>query len=153
VIASARLEAIAHGELFFKMATAGVLRSEHVPSFNTLSSAKSSLPGPSQKRKFSSISSSVPPEIAAMAVEPPKRLVFDPSKHMNYSPPKKIFSMADIGRGHQGISPHAVSDPFPLFTKEAIQQMRNEILSTPVLENCQYSSNLAACQLRGFAPK
>jgi len=135
------------------MAAADVLRSQHVPPFNNFFPAKPASPGPSQKRKISSISSSVPAEIAAMAVEPPKKLVFDPSKHMNHVPPNKIYSMADIGRGHQGISPNAVSDPFPLFTKEAIQQMRNEILSTPVLENCQYSSNLAACQLRGFAPK
>lgn len=88
-----------------------------------------------------------------MAVGPPQKLVFDPSKHLNHEPPKKIYGMAEIGRSGQGISPNAVSEPFPLFTEEAIQQMRSEILSKPVLENCQYSSNIAACQLRGFAPK
>lgn len=88
-----------------------------------------------------------------MAVDPPKKLVFDADKHLNHVPPKKIFSMAEIGRAGQGISPNAVSEPFPLFTEEAVHQMRNEILSKPVLENCQYSSNIAACQLRGFAPK
>lgn len=88
-----------------------------------------------------------------MAVEPPSKLVFDASRHMNHVPPKKIYTMAEISRGGQGISPNAVSEPFPLFTEEAVQQMRKEILSKPVLENCQYSSNIAACQLRGMAPK
>ncbi|KAG4219840.1 hypothetical protein PC116_g31681, partial [Phytophthora cactorum] len=52
-----------------------------------------------------------------------------------------------------GISPVAVSEPFPLFTEEAVMRMRKEVLSNEVLSNCQYSSNLAQCQLRGFANK
>lgn len=61
--------------------------------------------------------------------------------------------MAEIGKKDQGVSPNAVSEPFSLFTDEAIQQMRSEVLSKQVLENCQYSSNLATCQLRGYSPK
>lgn len=79
--------------------------------------------------------------------------MFDPSIHLGFVPPEKVYSMAEIGRADQGVSPNAVSAPFPLFTQEAIKQMRSEILSKPVLENCQYKSNMAACQLRGFAPK
>jgi len=135
------------------MATADFLRPQPVPSFNNFFSLTASPSRSSLKRKQSSISSSVPGDIAAMAVETPQKLVFDASKHLNHEPPKKIHGMAEIGRSGQGISPNAVSEPFPLFTEEAIQQMRSEILSKPVLENCQYSSNIAACQLRGFAPK
>jgi len=135
------------------MATADILRPQSVPPFNYFPVAAASLPRRPLKRKHSSISSSVPTDIAAMAVGPPQKLVFDPSKHLNHEPPKKIHGMAEIGRSGQGISPNAVSEPFPLFTEEAIEQMRSEILSKPVLENCQYSSNIAACQLRGFAPK
>lgn len=61
--------------------------------------------------------------------------------------------MEEIGRGGEGISPNAVSVPFPLFTEDAIKQMRAEVFSKDVLENCQYSSNLAACQIRGYAAK
>ena len=50
-----------------------------------------------------------------------------------------------------GVSSVAVSEPFSLFTQDAVQRMRAEILSSKVWENCQYSSNLAQCQLRGFA--
>ncbi|KAI9821585.1 MAG: hypothetical protein M1832_003259 [Thelocarpon impressellum] len=52
-----------------------------------------------------------------------------------------------------GISPVAVSEPFKLFSDEAVAVMRNEILSDQVWDNCRYTSSLAACQLRGFAPK
>jgi hypothetical protein len=52
-----------------------------------------------------------------------------------------------------GISPIAVSEPFQLFSEEAVSRMRKEVLSPEVIKNCQYSSNIAHCQLRGFANK
>jgi len=105
------------------------------------------------KRKWASLTSSIPATLAAMAVSEPPKIAFDFGKHIVYVPPKKVFTMQEIGKNNQGVSPNAVSDPFPLFTKEAIMQMRSEILSKAVLENCQYSSNLAQCQLRGMAPQ
>lgn len=77
---------------------------------------------------------------------------FDPEKHIDFTPPSKIYSMRDIKLPeHRGVSPVAVSEPFKMFTPEAIQRMRSEILSKDVWENCQYSSNLSKKQLRGFA--
>ena len=82
----------------------------------------------------------------------PETIAFSPGDHLNFSPPSKVFTMKDLGLPENtGISPIAVSEPFQLFTAEAIQQMRAEVLSTQVWENCQYSSNLSRCQLRGFA--
>ena len=52
-----------------------------------------------------------------------------------------------------GISPIGVSEPFPLFSAEAIHCMRSEVLSKEVWSEYQFSSDLAMCQLRGFAPK
>ena len=79
---------------------------------------------------------------------------FDPKKHLAFVPPKKTYTMEDIKLPRDtGVSPFAVSEPFQLFTEEAVRRMRAEILSREVWENCQYSSNLAQCQLRGFAPK
>ena len=46
-----------------------------------------------------------------------------------------------------------MSEPFHLFTAEAVRRMRDEVLSDEVMKNCQYSSNLAQCQLRGFASR
>lgn len=88
-----------------------------------------------------------------MASARPNKVAFDPAKHLCYVPPAKVYSMEEIGRANQGVSPNAVSLPFSLFTEEAVKQMRSEIFSKEVIENCQYSSNLSACQLRGFAAK
>lgn len=79
---------------------------------------------------------------------------FNPEKHVNFIPPSKVYTMQDIGLPENtGVSPVAVSEPFTLFTAEAIHRMRAEVLSEAVWDNCQYSSNLAQCQLRGFAPQ
>jgi len=79
---------------------------------------------------------------------------FDPEKHIDFYPPSKTYSMRDLNLPEDtGVSPFAVSEPFPMFTKEAIHRMRAEVLSKNVWENCRYASNLAHCQLRGFAPK
>ena len=77
---------------------------------------------------------------------------FDPAKHLAFVPPPKVYTMKDLDFPEDaGVSPIAVSEPFSLFTQEAIERMRAEIMSDKVWENCQYSSNLAQCQLRGFA--
>ena len=83
--------------------------------------------------------------------DPPPRLVFDPERHLNFKAPSKIFTMEEIGLQDVGVSPNAVSEPFQLFTPEAIKQMRAETLRPEVFENCQYSSNLGKGQLRGYA--
>ena len=79
---------------------------------------------------------------------------FDPQKHLNFKRPSKIHSMKDLGLPEGlGISPVAVSEPFPLFSEDAIHRMRAEILSEEVMSNCQFKSDLAQCQLRGFAAR
>lgn len=79
---------------------------------------------------------------------------FDPAKHLAFSTPPKTYSMEDIGYpSTRGVSPIAVSEPFMLFTPEAILRMRQQVLTPEVFANCQFSSNLARCQLRGFAAK
>lgn len=81
-----------------------------------------------------------------------ERVPFDPKKHLNFSPPSKVWTMKELGYpDSRGVSPIGVSEPFPLFTPEAIKQMRAEVLSEEVFTHYQYSSNLAQCQLRGFA--
>lgn len=81
-----------------------------------------------------------------------ERAIFVPSKHLAYTPPSKVHSMADLGYSKdRGVSPVGVSEPFPLFSVGAIQRMREEVLSEDVLARYQYSSELAHCQLRGYA--
>ncbi|CAD6575665.1 MAG: hypothetical protein ASARMPREDX12_004190 [Alectoria sarmentosa] len=96
----------------------------------------------------------VKPVIKAMSLDKLSTEDFNPEKHIDFTPPAKILTMSDLKLPEgTGVSPFAVSDPFQLFTQEAVQRMRAEIFSKDVLENCKYSSNLAQCQLRGFAAK
>ncbi|KKY29017.1 hypothetical protein UCRPC4_g00206 [Phaeomoniella chlamydospora] len=91
-------------------------------------------------------------DVGALASVP--KVPFDASKHVTFTSPSKVYTMKDLSLPEDcGISPVAVSEPFPLFSPEAIQQMRAEVLSKDVWENCQYSSNLSQCQLRGMAPE
>lgn len=73
---------------------------------------------------------------------------FDPKKHLEFNPPSKVYSMNDIKLKNSPLSSFAVSEPFQLFTLEAVERMREEIFKPVVLENYKYSSNLAAAQLR-----
>ncbi|KAF2108109.1 hypothetical protein BDV96DRAFT_504784 [Lophiotrema nucula] len=80
--------------------------------------------------------------------------IFDPAKHLSYKEDPKVLTLNDIGiDNNDGISPVAVSDPFPLFSEEAIKIMRSEIFTNEVWENCMFSSEFAGCQLRGHCPK
>ena len=83
-----------------------------------------------------------------------QKIDFHPDRHLLYEPPKSTILMTDIGyKEDTGISPVAVSDPFRLFSTEAIQKFRDECLSDEVLTNYSVQTNIAACQLRGYAPK
>lgn len=92
------------------------------------------------------------PLIAEPSVVPCPKDEFSHSKHLAFTTPPKTHTMKEIGLDG-GVSPIAVSQPFQLFTTEAVMRMREEVLSEKVMEHCQYSSNLAQCQLRGFANK
>lgn len=131
-----------------EMASADVLplSSQYNPAFKVVQ------PGIKQrKRKWSE--STLSSSVTDKPVRGLRKINFDSSKHLSYVPPSKVWSMEEIGLSDQGISHNAVSEPFQLFTPEAIHQMRGEVLSKKVVDNCQYSSNLAQSQLRGMAPE
>lgn len=79
---------------------------------------------------------------------------FDPQEHLAFKEPPDLITMEELGYAKDvGVSPVAVSQPFHLFSHSAVQQMREEILSPRVMSEYQYKSNIAACQLRGYANK
>lgn len=102
-----------------------------------------------------SSSDSSAPIINSMVSTPAFEIpAFDPVRHLAYEPPSSIIKMTDIGYPEDaGVSPVAVSQPFQLFSEEAVNIMRAEILDPEVMTKHKYSSNLAACQLRGYASK
>ncbi|KAL4952958.1 hypothetical protein BDW69DRAFT_200450 [Aspergillus filifer] len=81
---------------------------------------------------------------------PSAKRPFDPSAHLVYEPPSKIHKMADFGLEGAGISPNAISEPFALFSEDAIRQMRSEIFSEDVMENCQFKSDFCENMVRGM---
>jgi len=80
--------------------------------------------------------------------------LFDPTKHLAYEEPSYIHTMEEIGYpASSGVSPVALSEPFRLFSEEAVNIMRDEILHPEVQENYSYTSDISHKQLRGYAPK
>src|SRR5689334_4099420 len=101
------------------------------PNFDPVDNTSSS------KRKRDADRKASIPLINMATLDQPKKQEFDPAKHLSFTPPSRTYSMEEIGLPNKGISPVAVSEPFPLFTLDAIKQMRAEVLSKDVLENCQ----------------
>lgn len=85
-----------------------------------------------------------------MVASPPTATTFDPVKHLAYQKPTSNFTMKDLGLEDVGISPIAVSAPFPLFSLEGVTELRREILSDDVIDKFTVSSYLAAFQGREF---
>lgn len=81
-----------------------------------------------------------------------QRKEFDAVKHLGFQHPTSVVTMKDIGLEGHGISPIAVSEPFPLFTEEAIQQMRAEIFSDEVVRDCQFASSFNKSMIRCMGP-
>ena len=79
-----------------------------------------------------------------------KKEPWDAEKHLNFKPPAKIHTMAEIGLEGEGVSPHAIAEPFSLFSEEAIRQMRAEIFSEECVRDCQYASTFNKNMIRGM---
>ncbi|GKZ67836.1 hypothetical protein AnigIFM50267_002388 [Aspergillus niger] len=119
-----------------------------MPSIADLRSLPPTVVGPTTK-KATRPSNRLPQSLIDGAQVTEKE-IFNPKKHLNFQHPKGLTTMKEIGLEGRGISPVAASEPFPLFTAEAIKQIRAEIFSEPVLRYCQYSSSFAKNMVRGM---
>ena len=78
---------------------------------------------------------------------------FNASKHISFTTFPKTYKLGDLGYANDhGISNVAVSKPFPLFTRDAVEAMRREALAPGIQARYAFSSNLAPLQLRGYIP-
>jgi hypothetical protein len=85
---------------------------------------------------------------------PATHSAFNPERHLTFSEQPKILSLKDLNVPEDaGLSPVGISDPFPLFSEEAMKIMREEIFTNDVWDHCLQSSGFASCQLRGHCPK
>lgn len=92
------------------------------------------------------VQTTVAPAIARLRAAPK----FDPMRHLVRAIPEKKTSMQELGFAEDvGVSSVAVSDPFQLFTPEAVDIMRDEVFRVP--DKYRFSSNIAKSQLRGYA--
>jgi hypothetical protein len=109
---------------------------------------------PSPKETQESLKRSFAKYLANDNVSPPVGKLFDPTKHLTFEEPTYIHTMEDIGYpSSNGVSPVAVSEPFRLFSEDAVNIMRSEILDPEVQEKYSYTSDIAPKQIRGYAPK
>ena len=102
-----------------------------------------------QQDKFMSPRKPLPQSLIEGA-QIPARTPFDAAKLVNFQCPDRIITMKDIGLEGAGITSTAISEPFTLFTEEAIRQMRAEIFSRQVLEKYQVGSDRATNMIRGY---
>ncbi|KAL4814524.1 hypothetical protein BDW67DRAFT_186721 [Aspergillus spinulosporus] len=108
------------------------------PSATFIDAEPPTVIGPATKK--ATRPSSELPQSLIQGAKVAKKEEFDPERYLNFQPPRSIYTMEQIGLKGHGISPHVASEPFPLFTQEAIAQMRAEIFDEKVLADCQYSS-------------
>ncbi|CZT03527.1 uncharacterized protein RCO7_06108 [Rhynchosporium graminicola] len=109
---------------------------------------------PSPRETQASLKRSFEKYLATDNASPAIGKLFRPFDHLAFEEPKHIHTMEDLGfSADSGVSPVAVSDPFHLFSEEAIDIMRSEILDPEVLEKYSYTSDIAPRQIRGYAPK
>lgn len=80
----------------------------------------------------------------------PSSAVFDPVQHLAYHLPPKQHTMKELHLADEGISDIAVTDPFPLYTREAVVELRRDVLSDKVLNEYRVSSHLAKNQAREY---
>jgi hypothetical protein len=78
---------------------------------------------------------------------------FKPETHLSFVKPEAICTMESIGLPDVGVSPIAISEPFPLFSQEAVDIIRSEILADEFQKKDSFTNDLAPKALRGYAAK
>ncbi|KAK6005945.1 hypothetical protein QM012_007587 [Aureobasidium pullulans] len=80
--------------------------------------------------------------------------VFDPKIHLDYSPPKKVYPLADLRLEPREFStPIAATAPFQLLSEEGVLAYRRALFAPEVLEECAVSPYLNTLIVRDAAKK
>ena len=77
---------------------------------------------------------------------------FDPKKHLAFQEPKKLYTFEDLNLPPAGISNCAVSEPFPLFSEDAVKQLRAEVFSERVVNSYHCQTSPTSGIIRGYCP-
>ncbi|CAD0107136.1 unnamed protein product, partial [Aureobasidium uvarum] len=86
--------------------------------------------------------------------ERPFEDVFDPKIHLAYSPPQKVYSLADLKLEPRDFStPIAATAPFSLLSEEGVLAYRRAFFAPEVLNECAVSPYLNTLVVRDAARK
>ncbi|KIW50103.1 hypothetical protein PV05_11723 [Exophiala xenobiotica] len=90
-------------------------------------------------------------EFEPVVVTPPTPR-FDPSKHLCFERPKSLVTLKELLLSEEdAISPIAITEPFPLFTLEGVNQMRADLFRKEVVEK-HGNRTLPHCyKMRGYS--
>lgn len=86
--------------------------------------------------------------------ESPTMGSFDPSRHLNFSPPKEFYTLEELGLSSEGsTSPVAITAPFPLLSEEGIKATRADLFRQEILEKYRWkeAKDPNVYKLRGYA--
>jgi hypothetical protein len=86
--------------------------------------------------------------------ESPTTTVFEPLRHLNFSPPKEYYTLEQLGLSSEGsTSPVAITAPFPLLSEEGIKATRADLFRREILEKYRWkeAKDPNVYKLRGYA--
>jgi hypothetical protein len=79
---------------------------------------------------------------------------FEPSRHLNFSPPEEFYTLEQLGLSSEGsTSAVAITAPFPLLSEEGIRATRADLFRREILENHRWkeAKDPNVYKLRGYA--
>ncbi|KAL2430493.1 hypothetical protein ABEF95_009051 [Exophiala dermatitidis] len=95
-----------------------------------------------------------PPRLSLKGEAAQPRIHFDPKKHLRFQLPEKTYTLEDLKYNvKQSVGKVAATDPFPLFTPEAVVEMRRELLAERTIKNCMTYTRPGSVQVRGACPQ
>ena len=95
-----------------------------------------------------------PPVDIPTLLNDPQRVHFDPKIHLRFDLPEKVYTLEDLKYPFkQQAGNVAATDPFPIFTREAIVEMRRELFAARTFQNCMSKRRAGSVQIRGAAPQ
>jgi hypothetical protein len=81
-----------------------------------------------------------------------KPATFDPKKHLCFQPPDSLLTLEELGlSGEKSISPVAITQPFPLFTIEAVKEMRADLFRKEVVGKHGNATFKGCYKMRGYS--
>lgn len=81
-----------------------------------------------------------------------KPVKFDPAKHMSFQPPQSIITLRELLLSEENAcSPVAITQPFPLFSREGVIEMRKDVFRKEVVLKHGQKIKPGVYKMRGYS--